>query len=60
MHVFIPPKYLFTCLTWTDTQEMLDLENIVMVEAAGKIRQHSVHLPTVDVKISILLSLLQN
>ncbi|MGP0127813.1 MAG: hypothetical protein ACTMUB_00695 [cyanobacterium endosymbiont of Rhopalodia musculus] len=43
MHGFICPKPFFICLTRTNIQEMLDLENIVMVSPAGAIRQHGVH-----------------
>ncbi len=47
MHSFIPPKRFFPYLTWTDIQEMSDIENVVIVQPVGAIEQHGLHLPIV-------------
>jgi creatinine amidohydrolase len=47
MHGFIPPQRFFAYLTWTEIQEMLDKENVVIVQPVGAIEQHGPHLPII-------------
>jgi creatinine amidohydrolase/Fe(II)-dependent formamide hydrolase-like protein len=47
MHSFIPPERFFSYLTWTDIQEMLDKENVVIIQPVRAIEQHGPHLPII-------------
>jgi creatinine amidohydrolase len=53
MHGFIPPGRFFPYLAWTDVQEMVDKENVVLIQPVGAIEQHGPHLPlAVDAAIA--------
>ncbi|GAB4150506.1 MAG: creatininase family protein [Cyanobacteria bacterium J069] len=47
MHSYIPPERFFPYLTWTDIQQMPNLDQVVILQPIGAIEQHGPHLPLV-------------